>query len=85
MLTTLSKVTTFIYLGHFGLNLSKVKERNQQQSEYRQLFDDIMFTEYDKCGTTGEKKTRPRTPWLEAALLTTAPECHAWDVIFLYL
>ena len=41
MLTTLSKVTTFIYLGHFGLNLSKVKERNQQQSEYRQLFDDI--------------------------------------------
>ena len=77
MLTTLSKVTTFIYLGHFGLNLSKVKERNQQQSEYRQLFDDIMLTEYDNCGTTVEKKLEPRTPWLDAAHLTTAPYCHA--------
>ena len=62
MLTTLSKVTTFIYLGHFGLNLSKVKERNQQQSEYRQLFDDIMFTEYDNCGTTGGKKNSNLEP-----------------------
>lgn len=62
MLTTLSKVTTFIYLGHFGLNLSKVKERNQQQSEYRQLFDDIMLTEYDNCGTTVEKKNSNLEP-----------------------